>query len=146
MRLASVSKSRDIVLTVDATPPAPAEQNNTTSIVTYPTIGRPVSRDDWYLLWGPLGFGWGLAAIMVAVLWRRMLAERREASDKDREHARIIAEEHKAMREIMESHAEKLEELGREHAGQFQQTTEKLHALAVTLRDALDATSRRVTR
>jgi hypothetical protein len=137
-----------MLLTVDATPPAPAEQptQNTTSIVTYPTIGRPVSRDDWYLLWGPLGFGWGLAAIIVAVLWRRMLAERRETAEKDKEHAKALAEEHRVMRQVMESHAEKLEELGREHAGQFQQTTEKLHALAVTLRDALDATSRRVTR
>jgi len=128
-----------------ADPPTPTE-TNTTSIVTYPTIGRSVPRDDWYLLWGPLGVMAMMLVVVVGILWRRLLTERSEAFARAAAADAKLDAEHKAMRELMESHAEKLEELGREHAGQFQQTTEKLHALAVTLRDALDATSRRVTR
>jgi hypothetical protein len=134
---------------VDVIPNAPAELDRTVAsapIVSYPTLGRPVSRDDWYLLWGPLGMLALLSVVIVGILWRRLIFEREQALTRAKEDAAKLDAEHKAMRELMEAHAEKLEELGREHAGQFQATTEKLHTLAVSLRDALDATSRRVIR
>lgn len=123
---------------MDVIPDAPADRR-TTATVSYPTLGGPVPRDDWYLLWGPLGMYALAATVIVVVLWKRLLTERKAADD-------ARADERKEMRTLMEAHADKLEELGREHAGQFQATAEKLHILVGSLRDALDATSKRVIR
>lgn len=96
--------------------------------------------------WGAIGFTIAGLSVIVGVLWRRLLAKDKEMEAERAKAATAQAEAYRDMRALMIAHADKLEELGREHAGQFQATAEKLHVLVGSLRDALDATSKRVIR
>jgi len=97
--------------------PEPRDREPGVAAVGYPTIGRPVAKEDWFLLWGPLGVMCGLLLVAVTILWRRLLAERGER-DEEREVWR-----------------KEMAELAREHAAAFKAETEKAHQLTASVKD-----------
>lgn len=118
------------------TTPEDREPTATSSTaIAYPRFVQPVAKDDWYLLWGPLGVMCALLLAAVAILWKRL-------GTKDAE----IAALNLRIAQIQDDNSDKLATMAKEHASAFQQTAEKGQVLASSIRDVLDAAGKKIIR
>jgi hypothetical protein len=114
-------------------PRAPTTASSTA--IGYPTIGRPVAKEDWFLLWGPLGVMCAMLLALVGILWKRILV-------KDE----MIAALNLRIAGIQDENADRLATMAKEHAMAFQQTAEKGQVLASSIRDVIEAAGKKIIR
>jgi flagellar biosynthesis/type III secretory pathway M-ring protein FliF/YscJ len=135
-------------------PPEPPPSAHTTPTLgyppSYPTVGHDVPGSDWFVIWGPLGVGWLVSLLAIAVLWRAFLKQRDRhevaTAKADEIHRAELAKRDEAAEIARQKTEETFRQIAREQHEATRQIADKYHDHAVSLRAVVESARNRIGR